>query len=203
VQEAYTTARAAVAGRTATDAYPNWVLAHTAAALGRQTEAIDALRRRSPPSEPVPLSLRGPDLRLRARANNIPVALQWTDQATKVFAGAPRFKPHKIRLLRKGRPHRRGQTLHRRLRPQRHHRAQKACEAANQTPPAARRHRDRTLSARSRQSNRRNRRPAAAREGVSCEATPEGSPRGVLLYVERLPRASTKQMALLAHAAPR
>ena len=34
-------------------------------------------------------------------AGNIPVALEWTDRASKTFGGAPRWTPHKIRLLRK------------------------------------------------------------------------------------------------------
>ena len=97
-QEAYTAARVAAAGRT--DAYPNWVLAHSAAAIGRQTEAIEALRRAVGSPEPVPLVYE--DLIFAyERTGNVPVALQWTDQASKVFAGAARFKPHKIRLLRK------------------------------------------------------------------------------------------------------
>jgi tetratricopeptide (TPR) repeat protein len=133
VQEAYTTARAAVAGRTATDAYPNWVLAHSAAALGRQTEAIDALRRAVASSEPVPLVYE--DLIFAyERVNNIPVALQWTDQATKVFAGAARFKPHKIRLLRKAGRTAEAQTLTVDCALNGTTEVKKACEAANQTP---------------------------------------------------------------------
>ena len=34
-------------------------------------------------------------------AGNLPAALEWTDQASKTFGGAPRWMPHKIRLLRK------------------------------------------------------------------------------------------------------
>ena len=34
-------------------------------------------------------------------ANNIQTALTWTDKASSVFAGAPRWRPVKIRLLRK------------------------------------------------------------------------------------------------------
>lgn len=133
VQEAYAAARAAVAGRTAADAYPNWVLAHSAAALGRQTEAIDALRRAVASSEPVPLVYE--DLIFAyERVNNIPVALQWTDQATKVFAGTPRFKPHKIRLLRKAGRTAEAQTLTVDCALNGTTELKKACEAANQTP---------------------------------------------------------------------
>jgi hypothetical protein len=31
----------------------------------------------------------------------LPAALDWTDRASKTFGGAPRWTPHKIRLLRK------------------------------------------------------------------------------------------------------
>jgi hypothetical protein len=34
-------------------------------------------------------------------AGNIPTALTWTDKASSIFAGAPRWRPVKIRLLRK------------------------------------------------------------------------------------------------------
>jgi hypothetical protein len=35
------------------------------------------------------------------REGNVMVALDWTDRASKTFGGAPRWTPHKIRLLRK------------------------------------------------------------------------------------------------------
>jgi predicted Zn-dependent protease len=98
-QDAYATARTAVTGRTATDAYPNWVLARSAFALGRSREGVEALRRAVSSSEPVPNVYE--DLIVAYEgAGNLPVALQWTDQASRTFAGAPRFMPHKIRLLR-------------------------------------------------------------------------------------------------------
>ncbi len=34
-------------------------------------------------------------------AGNLPAALEWTDQASKTFGGAPRWMPHRIRLLRR------------------------------------------------------------------------------------------------------
>jgi predicted Zn-dependent protease len=132
-QEAYVAARGAVAGRTATDAYPNWVLAHSAAALGRHGEAIEALRRAIASSEPVPLVYE--DLIFAyERAGNIPVALSWTDHATKVFAGAPRFKPHKIRLLRKAGRVPEAQTLTVDCALNGTTDLKRACQEANQTP---------------------------------------------------------------------
>ena len=57
-QEAYTAARTAATGQTATDAYPNWILARSAAALGR----ADRGRGRSAPSRRFHRA-RGPGLR--------------------------------------------------------------------------------------------------------------------------------------------
>ena len=99
-QEAYAAARTAATGRTATDAYPNWILARSAAALGRQAEAVDALRRAVGSTEPVALVYEEFIL-TQEREGNVLVALDWTDRASKTFGGAPRWTPHKIRLLRK------------------------------------------------------------------------------------------------------
>ena len=99
-QDAYATARTAVTGRTATDAYPNWVLARAAFALGRSREGIEALRRAVTSSEPVP-NVYEDLIVAHEGAGNLPTALEWTDQASKTFGGAPRWMPHKIRLLRK------------------------------------------------------------------------------------------------------
>ena len=99
-QEANAMARAAVAGRVAPDAYPNWVLAHTAFALGRQREGLEVLRRAVSASDPVPAVYE--DLIVFNEAGGgLPAALDWTDRASKTFGGAPRWTPHKIRLLRK------------------------------------------------------------------------------------------------------
>jgi predicted Zn-dependent protease len=99
-QEASALARAAVAGRVAPDAYPNWVLAHTAFALGRQREGLEALRRAVSASEPVPAVYE--DLIVFNEAGgSLPAAMDWTDRASKTFGGGPRWTPHKIRLLRK------------------------------------------------------------------------------------------------------
>jgi Zn-dependent protease with chaperone function len=99
-QDAYATARTAASGRTATDAYPNWVLARSAFALGRSREGIEALRRAVSSSEPVP-TVYEDLIVVNEAAGNLPAALGWTDQASKAFGGAPRWMPHKIRLLRK------------------------------------------------------------------------------------------------------
>jgi len=99
-QDAYTAARTAATGRTANDAYPNWILSRSAIAVGRQNEAIDALRRAVGSAEPVAVVYE--DLILvNEREGRVPVALDWADRASQVFAGAPRWTPHKIRLLRK------------------------------------------------------------------------------------------------------
>jgi Zn-dependent protease with chaperone function len=99
-QEAYAAARTAATGRTATDAYPNWVLARSAAALGRRTEALDALRRAVGSTEPVAVVYEE-FIFTQEREGNVIAALDWTDRAAKTFGGAPRWTPHKIRLLRK------------------------------------------------------------------------------------------------------
>jgi predicted Zn-dependent protease len=130
-QEAYTTVRVAAVGRT--DAYPNWVLAHSAAAIGRQAEAIEALRRAVGSPEPVPLVYE--DLIFAyERTGNLAVALQWTDQASKVFAGAARFKPHKIRLLRKAGRVAEAQTLTLDCALNGTTELKRSCQEANQTP---------------------------------------------------------------------
>jgi len=132
-QEAYTAARAAASGRTATGAYPNWVLAHAAAMLGRQSEAIEALRRAVASSEPVPLVYE--DLIFAyERAGNIPLAIEWTDRATTTFGGAARFKPYKIRLLRKAGRTAEAQTLALDCALNGTTELKRACQAANQTP---------------------------------------------------------------------
>jgi Zn-dependent protease with chaperone function len=100
MQEAYTMARTALNGRQLTEAYPNWVFADAAYATGRPREGFEALRRAVSSSEPVANVYEELIVRYE-QANNIPAAIQWTDNASKAFAGSPRFIPHKIRLLRK------------------------------------------------------------------------------------------------------
>ena len=99
-QAAYSYAKAAAAGGTATDAYPNWILAHSAGALGRRQEAIDALQRAISSSEPA-AQIYEDVIVDHERAGNIGAALTWTDRAAATFGGAPRWTPVKIRLLRK------------------------------------------------------------------------------------------------------
>src|SRR5262249_1819164 len=99
-QDAYATAKDAATGRTATDAYPNWVVYRAASALGRQREALDALRRAISSPEPVPVIYE--DLIfVYERAGNVTAALDWTNKAIATFGDAPRWSPTKIRLLRK------------------------------------------------------------------------------------------------------
>jgi tetratricopeptide (TPR) repeat protein len=98
-QEAYSYALAA-AGSTATDAYPNWILAHSAAALGRQREAMDALERALKSPEPAP-QIYDDVIVSYENAGNLTAALSWTDKASAAFGSAPRWTPVKIRLLRR------------------------------------------------------------------------------------------------------
>lgn len=103
-QEAYDSARKAVVGRTAGDAYPNVVLARSAEALGRQPEAFGALRRALGSKEPVAM-VYTELIAMNERTGNIPAALDWTAKASETFADSPRWQPERIRLLHKaGRP---------------------------------------------------------------------------------------------------
>jgi beta-barrel assembly-enhancing protease len=99
-QEAYSFAKAAAAGPTATDAYPNWVLARSADLLGRKREALEALRRALRAPEPVP-QIYEELIFTYEREGNIASALEWTDKASITFGKSPRWTPPKIRLLRK------------------------------------------------------------------------------------------------------
>jgi beta-barrel assembly-enhancing protease len=99
-QEAYPVAKEAATGNTATHAYPNWVLYRSAKLMGRQKEALDALRRAVSSSEPVP-EIYDAMIFDYERAGSFPVALDWTNKASAAFGGAPRWTPTKIRLLRK------------------------------------------------------------------------------------------------------
>jgi predicted Zn-dependent protease len=99
-REAYSTARKATTGPTATDAYPNVVLSRAAFALNNQREAVGALVRALNAKEPVAL-LYEELIDVHERAGNIQAALGWTDKASEVFADAGQWRPHKIRLLRK------------------------------------------------------------------------------------------------------
>ncbi len=75
-------------------------LAHSAAALGRQREATDALERALRSPEPAPQIYEDVIVGYE-KAGNITSALSWTDKASATFGGAPRWTPVKIRLLRK------------------------------------------------------------------------------------------------------
>jgi Zn-dependent protease with chaperone function len=100
LQEAYGNARTAAAGPTAVDAYPNWILARAAASLNRQPEALSALQRAIGSPEPV-AQIYEELIAVYERGGNVPTALTWTDKAWTIFGGAPRWRPVKIRLLRK------------------------------------------------------------------------------------------------------
>jgi len=98
--DAYGPAKTAATGRTATDAYPNWVLARAAGSLGRQPEAVAALQRAISSTDPVS-QIYDELIDVHEQAGNVTTALGWTDKASEAFAGAPRWRPVKIRLLRK------------------------------------------------------------------------------------------------------
>src|SRR5439155_1322919 len=98
--ESFAEAKVAASGSTATDAYPNWILARAATSLRRQGDATAALQRALSSAEPIP-QIYEDTIAGYEHANNIQTALTWTDKASSVFAGAPRWRPVKIRLLRK------------------------------------------------------------------------------------------------------
>lgn len=99
-EEAYALAKSAASGRTANDAYPNWIFAKSAAALGRNREATDALKRAIDSNEPIP-EIYEELIAAYEQTGQIAAAMEWTDKASSVFGGAPRWTPSKIRLLRK------------------------------------------------------------------------------------------------------
>jgi len=98
--ESYAEAKVAATPPTASDAYPNWILARAASTLNRQPEALAALQRAIASTDPNPQIYD--DLIVHyEQARDIPTALTWTDKASSVFGGAPRWRPVRIRLLRK------------------------------------------------------------------------------------------------------
>jgi Zn-dependent protease with chaperone function len=99
-REAYTYAQAAAAGRTATHAYPNWILARSAMANGRSSEAAAALDRAIKANEPI-RAVYEEIITVNEQRGNLDVALGWTDKATTTFGETDRWLPTKIRLLRK------------------------------------------------------------------------------------------------------
>jgi Zn-dependent protease with chaperone function len=98
--ESYAEAKVSATPPTATDAYPNWILARAASSLHRQPEALAALQRAIGSSDPNP-QIYDDLIAYYEQAPNITTALTWTDKASSVFGGAPRWRPVKIRLLRK------------------------------------------------------------------------------------------------------
>jgi len=98
--DAHTYARDAARGRTATDAYPNWILAKSASAVGRNSEAVTALERAIKANDPV-REVYDEIILVNEQQGNVTVALAWTDKASATFGEAARWRPTKIRLLRK------------------------------------------------------------------------------------------------------
>jgi len=98
--DSYAEAKIAATPPTASDAYPNWILARAASALHRQPEALAALQRAIGSPDPNP-QIYDDMIAYYEQASNILTALTWTDKASSVFGGAPRWRPVKIRLLRK------------------------------------------------------------------------------------------------------
>jgi predicted Zn-dependent protease len=99
-REAYAYAHSAVTGRTATHAYPNWILARTAVAIGRSDEAAAALDRAIKANEPI-RAVYEEVIAVNEQRGNLDGALGWTDKATTTFGETDRWLPTKIRLLRK------------------------------------------------------------------------------------------------------
>ncbi len=98
--DAYGYAHAAVTGRTATHAYPNWILARSAMALGRGGEAATALDRAVKANEPI-RAVYEEIIGVNEQRGNLDAALSWTNRATTTFGETDRWLPTKIRLLRK------------------------------------------------------------------------------------------------------
>ncbi|MGH9959461.1 MAG: tetratricopeptide repeat protein, partial [Pyrinomonadaceae bacterium] len=99
-KEAYAQAKSAAIGRTVNDAYPNWVLAKSAMATGKQKEAVTALQRAISSNEPV-REIYEEMIFVHERGGQLESALGWTDKASTTFGEADRWTTHKIRLLRK------------------------------------------------------------------------------------------------------
>jgi beta-barrel assembly-enhancing protease len=136
-REAYAYAQSAATGRTATHAYPNWMLARTATAVGRPSEAVTALERAIRANEPIRVVYEEV-IAVNEQRGNLDAALSWTDRASAVFGESDRWTPMKIRLFRKAGRVEEANTLMlkcsveapdwRRL-----------CQEANQTPAGPRR----------------------------------------------------------------
>ncbi len=99
-RDAYRYAQSAATGRTATHAYPNWILARSAMVNGRSNEAAAALDRAIKSNEPI-RAVYDEVISVNEQRGNLDAALGWTDKATTTFGEADRWMPTKIRLLRK------------------------------------------------------------------------------------------------------
>ena len=135
VRDAYAYAKDSASGRTASHAYPNWILAKTAMEVGRGNEAVTALDRAIKANEPV-REVYDEMIMVNERRGNLKAALEWTDKASTTFGEAARWTPTKIRLLRKVGRVQEASTLTLKCTfdtPE----WRKLCQEANQTPPGA------------------------------------------------------------------
>lgn len=98
--EAYSPASSSARGRTATQAYPNWILSKAAMATGRGNEAVAALDRAVKSNDPI-RTVYDEIIAVNEQRGNLDVALGWTDKAAAAFGDANYWLPDKIRLLRK------------------------------------------------------------------------------------------------------
>jgi Zn-dependent protease with chaperone function len=98
--EAYAYAQSAASGRTATHAYPNWILARSAMGIGRSGDAVAALERAIKANEPI-RAVYDDVIFVNEQRGNLDAALGWTDKASATFGESERWTPTKIRLLRK------------------------------------------------------------------------------------------------------
>lgn len=99
-REAHTYAQSSASGRTASHAYPNWILARSAGALGRSGEAVTALERAVKANEPI-RAVYEELIAVNEGRGQLEAALGWTDKASATFGESERWTPTKIRLLRK------------------------------------------------------------------------------------------------------
>lgn len=100
IANAHAYAQASLSKRTLSDAYPNWIFAKTALAMNRPAEAVSALQRAVNSKEPVQEVYEALIDAEEARGK-LESALAWTNKASEVFGEADRWRPTKVRVLRK------------------------------------------------------------------------------------------------------
>ena len=133
--EAYSPARSSATGRTATHAYPNWILSKAAMATGRGNEAVAALDRAIKSNQPI-RKVYDEIILVNEQRGNLDVALGWTDKAAAAFGEADYWVPDKIRLLRKVGRVAEASALTVKCSVETPD-SRKRCQEANQTPAAA------------------------------------------------------------------